>query len=425
MIRRVLPLLLALLGAFGLAWATAGPPAPMTVAAPPDVFAAGRAMADVRTVGQRPHPTGSADNARVRAYLIQRLQALGLRVRTQTAAMDAAGTERLAEWSHADASHTPVVNIVGVLPGHDPIAPATLLMAHYDSVWGSPGAADDAAGVAGILETLRALNTDGPPARDIVVLLSDGEELGLEGAKAFFAADPLARRVATAVNFETRGGGGRALMFETSASNGALMGLYGAVAHPAANSVSVLVYKSLPNNTDFTVALAHGVQGFNIAFVGRAALYHSPLATPDRLEQGSLQHMGEQALTLARGLAYGAGAGARAEDRAFSDVYGVTLLSLPTWAGWLVLGLSGALLFLGALRARVDWRAVAGGLLTGLWLLSNGGLLLLALNRLSGAGAGGQTTMTGWRRCRGWSGWRCCCALLSCCSRPFATAGHG
>ena len=50
-----------------------------------------------------------------------------------------------------------VENIVGVLPGRDRSAPALALMAHYDSVAASPGAADDIMGVAAILETARAI----------------------------------------------------------------------------------------------------------------------------------------------------------------------------------------------------------------------------------------------------------------------------
>ena len=42
--------------------------------------------------------------------------------------------------------------------------------------------------------------------------------------------------------------------------------------------------------------------GFNFAFIGRPGLYHSPLATPDALDQGALQDMGRQLLDLTRGL---------------------------------------------------------------------------------------------------------------------------
>ena len=161
-------------------------------------------------------------------------------------------------------------------------------MAHHDSVWGSPGAADDGAGVASILETVRAIKASGqPPQRDLMMLLTDGEELGLEGAKAFFASDPRRGHVGVIVNLETRGGGGRASMFETGSDNGAMMDLFGrSVSRPVGTSLSVFIYKKLPNSTDYTVAKKLGVPGFNFAFIGRPELYHSPLATPERARPG-------------------------------------------------------------------------------------------------------------------------------------------
>ncbi|MFX9054231.1 M20/M25/M40 family metallo-hydrolase, partial [Acinetobacter baumannii] len=81
-----------------------------------------------------------------------------------------------------------IENIIGVLQGTDPSLPAIALMAHSDSVPGSPGAADDAAGVSAVLEVVRALKAAGPHRRDVVVIITDGEEAGLLGARAFFAS---------------------------------------------------------------------------------------------------------------------------------------------------------------------------------------------------------------------------------------------
>jgi hypothetical protein len=48
----------------------ATPPAPVAATAPATEFSAERAMAHVREIAQRPHPAGSADNARVREYVV-------------------------------------------------------------------------------------------------------------------------------------------------------------------------------------------------------------------------------------------------------------------------------------------------------------------------------------------------------------------
>ncbi|MFX4531870.1 M28 family peptidase, partial [Acinetobacter baumannii] len=92
---------------------------------------------------------------------------------------------------------------------------------HHDSVYGSPGAADDSAGVAAILETARALGARGTPLRDLIVVLTDGEDSGLCGAQRFFAADPARGRIGALINLEARGGGGRATLFQTTPGNGA------------------------------------------------------------------------------------------------------------------------------------------------------------------------------------------------------------
>ena len=48
-------------------------------------------------------------------------------------------------------------NLVAVQPGTDPARPRVLVGAHFDSVRGTPGADDNASGVAGVLEVARLL----------------------------------------------------------------------------------------------------------------------------------------------------------------------------------------------------------------------------------------------------------------------------
>src|SRR5665213_568956 len=130
--------------AFSLFYFSAKTPEPLPANAPPGVFSAGRAMIDDAAMASIPHPVGSLANARVRDYLVARMTALGLSPKVQRAESHRAkvyGGETYV--GGAD-----VENIVGVLPGRDPSLPALTLMAHYDSVPGSPGAAYDIASVA-------------------------------------------------------------------------------------------------------------------------------------------------------------------------------------------------------------------------------------------------------------------------------------
>jgi hypothetical protein len=377
--------LIALAGAVILAIVATTPPGPVSANAPATAFSAARAMGDVYAVGGAPHPTGSFNNAAVRAYLIARLNSMGLEVATASGRMSPQAKRRLDGWRKTIEPAPPLTNIVAILPGRDRAQPAVLLMAHHDSVWGSPAAADDGAGVASVLETIRAIKAGGQPRRDVMVLLTDGEELGLEGAKAFFATDPRRAHVGVIVNLETRGGGGRASMFETGSDNGAMMDLFGqAVRRPVATSLSVFIYKKLPNSTDLTVAKKLGYPGFNFAFIGRAGLYHSPLATPDALDQGALQDMGRQTLDLTRALADAPVLPGRAADRTFFDAYGLVFVSYPAALGWLFLAIGG--LGYGAAawqRATVGEVAKGAGMLLALIVVAMAGLYIV--NGVSGA----------------------------------------
>ena len=204
---RLILLFTALAVVLGLAVMASQTPAPRPISTPAEVFSAARAMADVREIARAPHPVGSDDHARVQAYLMQRMTALGLTPQIQTGPLSPRAVQRM-EREGRSAQGLAVANLVGVLPGRDPDRPAVLMMAHYDSVPGSPGAADDATGVAAILEAVRAIRARGGADRDLIVLLTDAEELNLDGARVFFAAHPWRDRIGAVVNLEARGGGG-------------------------------------------------------------------------------------------------------------------------------------------------------------------------------------------------------------------------
>lgn len=376
-------LLVAIAGALLLAIFATTTPWPAPADAPASDFSATRAMTDVRAIGSKPHPTGSAEDAQVRAYLAQRLQSLGMTVSAINAPMSEHGKMRLDAWRGSKAPAPQAVSLLATLPGRDPAKPALLLMAHHDTVWGSPGAADDTAGVAAILEVVRAIRADGQPDRTLMVLFTDGEELGLEGAAEFFAADPNRSRVGVVVNLEARGGGGRASMFETGANNGAMIDLFArSVRRPVGTSLSVFVYNNLPNYTDYTRAKQLGVPGFNFAFIGRPGLYHSPLATPDALDQGSLQDIGRQTVDLSRGLLAAPALPGAAPDVVFYDVFGLIFLAYPAWIGWLILAVAAGAYGYAAWGV-TTLREVRRGVGAALALVVVGAVLLFAGNALS------------------------------------------
>jgi hypothetical protein len=393
--RRIAPLAASLLAAIVLAVVltvvTVRPPGARPADGPADQFSATRAFADIRAISAAPHPTGSAASAQVRAHLVARLSALGLVVETQDAPLTPRGIERLRRMGEPPAPAA--VNVIARLPGRDPAQPAVALMAHYDTVPGSPGAGDDGAGVAAAIEIARALKAGPQPVRDLVVVLTDAEELNSDGAAAFFAGHPQAKRIGAVVNLEARGGGGRALMFETGPQNGAMAGLYArSVARPSANSLAVLIYRLMPNLSDFTIPKAAGMPGFNIAFLGIPGLYHSAQSVPDRIDPASVQHLGSQGLDIVRALVTAGRLPAKSPDAVFFDVLGLGLIIYPPVVGWLVLAAAGAMLGFAYYRVRragllQDGQA-AFGAAWGFGLLVLTAVTLNAANTISGQGRG-------------------------------------
>lgn len=78
------------------------------------------------------------------------------------------------------------VNVVAERLGTDPKAGAIVLGAHYDTVNRSPGADDNATGVAVVLEAARLLGSR-PTPRTLRLALFDREEAGLFGSLAYTA----------------------------------------------------------------------------------------------------------------------------------------------------------------------------------------------------------------------------------------------
>ncbi|WP_129779559.1 M20/M25/M40 family metallo-hydrolase [Peristeroidobacter soli] len=341
-----LPLLVCLVIGVMLAASAMQTPAPVAATAPATVFSAERAMQDVRVIAQRPHPIGSADAARVRDYIAGRLQTLGLQTHVQR-------DEAFFDGWRLPPVLASVENVVGVLAGRSPELPAIVIMSHYDTVPTSPGAGDDTAGVATALELAANLRAGEPLDRTVIFLFTDGEEVGLLGAAAFFESDPLSRRVGVVLNMEARGTSGRAMMFETSERAGDLVRLWSAHASlPVANSLMGSVYRRMPNGTDLTVPLKRGLPGLNFAFLGDQFGYHTMVATPERLDVGSLQHLGDQVLPIVLALAKGSELPAAHPDVVHFDVLGKALMLYPTWIGWGLAILAMALVVFAIIRTR-------------------------------------------------------------------------
>src|SRR5215212_5088627 len=267
------------------------PPDPLSASAPASEFSAERAFSHVEQIAERPHPVGSPANAEVRDYLVGQLEDLGLRPTVQQATS--------ARTMEGIASIARVHNIHARIPGSSPTG-HVVLVAHYDSVPRAPGAADDGAGVAAILEIARAITSDSPPRNDIDIVFTDAEEPWLLGAQAFVRDGRLDPRRSVVLNLEARGTSGPALMFQSSSDNASVIPALASVQRPITSSGWEACYQLLPGDTDFTVFRNAGFAGMNFAFFDRSARYHTPEDSPANLDHASLQHMGSTVLAPAR-----------------------------------------------------------------------------------------------------------------------------
>ncbi len=372
---RYLALLLALIAGSWIAFTDQLLPEPTPVSAPATAFSGDRAFADVSLLATAPHPVGSVRNAEVRDLIVRRMTELGLspQIRPGTGVQVPRRSTDTVVAGHVE-------NIVGVLPGRDRSAPALALMAHYDSVAASPGAADDIMGVAAILETARAIKARGKPARDVMLVITDGEEAGLLGANHFFKRDPLARRIGLTINVEARGSGGRVQMFQTSPANGGLIDLYQRTAkRPASSSLAVLIYEKMPNDTDLTETLRAGGAGLNYAIIGGQFDYHSPTSTPANLERGALQDVGTQVLAAAGEAAFADSLPGKAPTVVYANLFGDTLVAYPVWFGWVLIGLIVVLMAFAVRWARHDGAFPPSDIARGMGGLLFGGLTTVAV----------------------------------------------
>ena len=366
-----LPAALALLAIlFAIQIRQTAPPAPLGVDADRGVFSAGRARDELSNLlgDEAPHPVGSAANRAVKERLIARLTELGLKPEEQ----------RTIGCASESATCAQVENVLAAIPGST--ADTIVLMAHYDSVPNAPGAGDDAAAVAALLEMTRIVKSGAPYRNTILLVFTDAEETGLLGAEAFFSESPAAKRAKAVINLEGSGSSGPVYLLRTGPASGELMAAFRDVApHPVAQSFTEEIFKRMPNDTDFSVSLRAGLPGIDFAFAGERNHYHTPLDSIANLDLGTLQHHGENTLPLLRALV-DADLSAAAPNEVYANVGKRHWLHWSPVTGIVLAAGAVALLLFATWRARVAplrlLAAIAFGIAT---LMVAAGLTLAAL----------------------------------------------
>lgn len=255
-------------------------------------FSTDSALVHVKNMSQKPHAVGFAAHTEVRNYIISELQKMGLATSQQDG-------YTAGDW----ANYSKASNILARIKGSEN-GKALLLLSHYDSnPHSSLGASDAASGVATILEGVRAfLSMNKTPKNDIIILISDAEELGLNGADLFVNKHPWTKDIGLVLNFEARGSGGPSYMLvETNRGNGNLIKEFTKAnpEYPVANSLVYSIYKMLPNDTDLTVFREDGdIEGFNFAFIDDHYDYHTARDNYERLDRNTLAHQGSYVMPL-------------------------------------------------------------------------------------------------------------------------------
>jgi len=294
MLKKLSPLLIGVLLS-GIIWFLFYSSMPRTISeadTPVSEFSTARAFKHVEAISKKPHFVGSPAHSIVRNYIVKTLQDLGLEVQTQEG------------YSLTNRGMlTRPQNILARIQGSED-GKALLLMSHYDSAGHSSfGASDAGSGVATVLEGIRALLAEGElPKNNIIILFTDAEELGLNGAELFVNEHPWAKEAGLALNFEARGSGGNSFMLlETNSGNAKLIQgfIKAQPKFPVTNSLAYSIYKMLPNDTDLTVLREQGnINGFNFAFIDDHFDYHTANDIPANLDKETLAHQGSYLMPL-------------------------------------------------------------------------------------------------------------------------------
>lgn len=341
-----------LIGAVILTMSWFSPPAPLPADAPAIEFSAGRAMRALEIIAREPRPMGiSQARAEVRDYILSEIRKLGLEPHVQEAF-----ATRILDPGHITGGF--VQNILVRLPGEDPQG-AILLMAHYDSTPGGPGAADNGSGTVTILEILRALQAGPVLYQDVILLFTDGEEPGALGARAFISQHPWFKDVRLAINLDTISNS-PPVFTRTSTGDGLWI-------QALAHSVRRPFYTSLPfhlfpaGETDMLPFADAGVPAADFSATGKFPELHTGADLPEVVNPARLQQTGDQLLALVRYLGDQASLERNVPDQTFFPMFGLLVHYPSPWA--LPLGMLACLCFLvafmdGFLKRKITWRGL-------------------------------------------------------------------
>ncbi|MDD6038622.1 MAG: M28 family peptidase [bacterium] len=231
-----------------------------------------KAMGHLSVIAKEVHPSQTPEIEQVRQYIRDELNRMGCNYVEES--FDFEGKHSKNNDPNKD-----LTNFIVTLDVPESNE-AVMLVSHYDSTAGGPGAADDGISVASMLVALeQSMNAyqAGTLKNDMYYLFTDGEEQRMLGAEHFVKNHKdMRQNIKLVANFEARGNEGALIMFQTSANNNKLLGeLKRAVSHLDAFSVAARIYEMMPNDTDLTLFLNNGYTScLNFAMIDGGDTYH-------------------------------------------------------------------------------------------------------------------------------------------------------
>ena len=335
------------------------PPDVLPASAPDTEFSAERARDYLREITREVHPVGSEAHQRVREYLTEELESMGLEPEVHTTT----GFNYFYGQRVSD-----VYNILVKIPGVNPTG-GIGLMSHYDSVPHSYGASDAGNGVAAILETTRAVLAGEPLQNDLYLLIMDSEETGLIGSQAFIDEHPWFEELDLVINFEGRGDSGPALMFRTvGGENGELIRtLARNVPEAVAASYSNEILKILPNDTDLSNFDSAGTLGMDIANIAGVLHYHTSEDNFTNADPRTLQHHGNYMLSLTKAFGNRDLSTVESTNRIYFNLLFIGLVHYPEYLAvpfaLLALLFVAGVIAAGFKKKKLTWKGVSIGFL--------------------------------------------------------------
>eukprot|EP00842_Homolaphlyctis_polyrhiza_P005387 jgi/Hompol1/584/HPOL_005359-RA len=266
-----------------------------------------------RDIGLRTTGTGREDQTY--EFLLRRIAAIQRMAATNPVAPIVDVQTQHAKGSHRfDFMGEPLIKvysnitnvIVKVSCGSECDENVLMLNAHFDTMPMSPGASDDAAGCAVMLEVLRVIvQTPKKLKNSIVFLFNGAEETLQDGSHAFVTQHGLAKNIKAFLNLEAMGLNGKEILFQAGSDQ--LVDAYRRVPHPHGASVSNDLFATglIMSDTDYRQFVQYGgLLGLDFAFYQGSYVYHTMLDVEENIEPGALQHYGDNILVLTNHIAY-------------------------------------------------------------------------------------------------------------------------